>query len=141
MIRKLKNSDLEEVINIWLEASIKAHDFVDSEFWKSNMDDMKNLYIPNSETYVYEDDNIIKGFFSLSQNTLAALFVKPEFQGHGIGQKLLNKAKSLKSKLELSVYKENVRSVLFYQKNGFETVEERLDIHTGHKEYLMSYEA
>jgi len=29
MIRKFQQSDIDQVISIWLEASIKAHDFVD----------------------------------------------------------------------------------------------------------------
>ena len=37
MIRKFEKPDIDPVIKIWLEASIKAHNFVDSEFWKSNL--------------------------------------------------------------------------------------------------------
>ncbi len=33
-----------------------AHDFVKSEFWKSKVDDMREIYIPSGETYVYEEE-------------------------------------------------------------------------------------
>ncbi len=46
MIRKFIESDMNQVINIWLEASIKAHDFVDGEFWESKVKDMREIYIP-----------------------------------------------------------------------------------------------
>ncbi|RUO25536.1 hypothetical protein CWE09_02015 [Aliidiomarina minuta] len=56
MIREFMASDMESVLNIWLESSVKAHDFVDREFWESKLDDMRNIYIPASETYVYKEN-------------------------------------------------------------------------------------
>ncbi len=139
MIRKYKESDLEGVIKIWLDASIKAHDFVDSSFWKDRADDMRNNYIPNSETWVYQDDNEVVAFFSLVENTLAAIFVKPGLQGKGIGQLLMAEAKSLRKSLSLTVYADNARSVEFYRRQGFDVKEERTDPHTGHKEVVMVF--
>ncbi len=52
MIRKYNDSDTEAVLAIWLEASIKAHDFVEAEFWKSQLENMRKIYIPASDTYV-----------------------------------------------------------------------------------------
>ena len=95
MIRKLQQSDIDQIINIWLEASIKAHDFVKIEFWKSKVKDMRKLYIPSGETYVYEEEGI-KGFVCLCNDTLAAIFVSPEFQGMGIGRQLIKKAKDIR---------------------------------------------
>ncbi len=45
MIRNFEQSDLNQVINIWLEASMKAHDFISSDFWKSKVKDMRNIYV------------------------------------------------------------------------------------------------
>ena len=52
MIRRFQQTDIDQVISIWLEASIKAHDFIESEFWKSKVKDMREIYIPSGETYV-----------------------------------------------------------------------------------------
>lgn len=131
---------MEQVLSIWLEASIKAHDFVAKEFWESKMSDMRNVYIPNSETYVFSDSGSIKGFLSLSGDVLAAIFVTPGSQGQGIGQQLMDKAKSLRNKLTLTVYRDNHKSVEFYKKNGFVVVRDEIDKHTGHAEILMAYE-
>ncbi|MBN2314182.1 MAG: GNAT family N-acetyltransferase [Sedimentisphaerales bacterium] len=139
MIRAFKSSDMNEVLDIWLRASIEAHRFVGREFWASKVDDMRKNYIPASETYVFIDDEKIKGFFSLHGETLAAMFVSPEVQGNGIGRQLMDKAKSLRNRLVLTVYRENPGSIQFYSKSGFVTVEERVDEHTGHVEILMEY--
>ena len=110
MIREFNQSDIDQIISIWLEASIKAHNFIDSEFWKSKINDMKEIYLPYAETYVFEEGNELKGFVSLLDDTLAALFVSPQYQGEGIGSQLISKSKSIRQKLTLTVYKENKRS-------------------------------
>lgn len=139
MIRSFESSDMDDVLDIWLEASIKAHDFVDRTFWESKADDMRQIYIPTSETYVFSDNGTIKGFFSFNGDTLAAIFVSPNAQGKGIGQQLMAKAKSLKKKFNLTVYRENHKSIEFYKRCGFTIIKEQVDEHTGHIEILMAY--
>ena len=129
-IRAVQKGDLEQILDIWLEASVISHDFIDSNYWVSKIRDMKDIYIPNSETYVYEDETGICGFLSLCENTLAAIFVKPDKQSKGIGGKLLQKAKELRNEINLTVYKENSKSVLFYRKAGFYSVREQKDKNT-----------
>ncbi|WP_319541387.1 N-acetyltransferase [uncultured Pseudodesulfovibrio sp.] len=138
MIREYKDSDVEAVLNIWLQASIKAHDFVDRYFWESEQENMRNVYIPASENYVYELNARVIGFYSLHDDTLAALFVSPEHQGQGIGTALIKHAKTKRTQLGLSVYKENQASYGFYLSQGFSVVSEQVDQHTGHPEYSMS---
>ncbi len=139
MIRNFKESDMDQVISIWLEASIKAHDFVENEFWISKVDDMKNVYLPSGETYIYEKDGTLKGFVSLYEDTLAAIFVFPDFQGLGIGKELMMKAKEVRKALNLTVYKENVNSIEFYKKCGFTIEKEQIDQHTGFLELVMTF--
>lgn len=139
MIRTFESSDMNDVLNIWLEATIRAHGFVGKEFWESRVCDMRETYIPASDTYVFSENGTVKGFISLNGESLAAMFVSPDAQGKGIGQQLMKKAKSLRKKLYLTVYQENPRSVDFYRKCGFLTIEEKVDKHTGHMEILMEY--
>lgn len=139
MIRNFSSSDMDCVLDIWLEASTKAHTFVGREFWESKVDHMRKMYIPISETYVYSENDSIKGFFCLYEDTLAALFVSPDHQGKGIGKQLLDKAKSLRKNLNLLVYRENKKSVEFYRKSGFMVTDERVEKNTGHVELLMEY--
>ncbi|MBC17437.1 Acetyltransferase, gnat family [Pseudodesulfovibrio profundus] len=139
MIREYTKEDLEDILAIWLGASVKAHDFVDGGYWESQVDNMRNMYIPASENYVYEQDSKVVGFYSLHEETLAAIFVSPEHQGQGVGTSLLNHAKSQRTKLSLSVYKENQASYAFYLSQGFTVLSEQADEHTGHHEYTMFF--
>jgi putative acetyltransferase len=100
---------------------------------------MKEIYIPSSETYVFEEANHLKGFISLLGDTIAALFVSPQYQGEGVGTQLILKSKGIREKLNLTVYKENWKSIVFYRKNGFKTIKEQIDNGTGHSELFMEF--
>ena len=52
MIRKLKNEEIDKIMDIWKESTIKAHNFIDKEYWENNYDAVKNVYIPISDTFV-----------------------------------------------------------------------------------------
>ncbi len=86
-----------------ISTSIHCHDFVSKDFWLSCREDMINVYIPGSETLVAKYDNKIIGFISLVEDTLAAIFVLPDFQRKGIGKnyymKLFQEKKSHSSSL------------------------------------------
>ncbi len=140
MISKLKETDMDQVLEIWLETSIKSHNFIKREFWESKLEDMRNLYLPASETYVYVENGEIKGFFSLVDETLAAIFVASASQGRGIGKKLIAKAKELRSSLNLTVYSKNTKSINFYKSCGFDIIRKQTDENTGEPEYLMAYQ-
>jgi len=38
MIRKFEPRDMDRLLDIWLSASIKAHDFIDASFWQANIE-------------------------------------------------------------------------------------------------------
>jgi len=140
MIRPYRPDDLETLLGIWLEASSRAHDFVARSFWEARLDDMRNLYLPAAQTWVYERDGTLVGFVSLLDDILAAIFVAPAEQGAGIGSALLEHAKRLREQLSLTVYAANSASIAFYRRHGFRVAGEQLDAHTGHPERLMTWQ-
>lgn len=138
MIREFSEEDLDSVLKIWLSASVEAHDFVEPLFWHQRVDDMRNKYLPNSDTFVYERAGRVLGFYSLVNSNLAALFVDPQAQGDGIGMRLITDAREKSQALSLSVYKHNCRAIGFYHRCGFSIVDESFDPHTGHIQLTMS---
>ncbi len=139
MIRLIQEKDMDTVLTIWLEASIKAHHFIPTSYWKDNLQAMKTLYIPSSVTYVLEDDHQVVGFLSLIENHIAAIFVDTHQQGKGFGQKLMAFAKHERNTLTLSVYQKNDPAVHFYKKQGFRIIESKTDEHTHEVELTMQY--
>lgn len=136
MIRKFENRDIETIMEIWLNTNIQAHDFIPKEYWKDNFNLVKGI-LPNTEVYVYEIADKIKGFIGIDSGYIAGIFILSENQSKGIGKQLLEKAKLLYSELSLTVYKKNIKAVNFYQREQFVIEQEQVDDNTGEIEYLM----
>ncbi|MDA0148395.1 N-acetyltransferase [Vibrio sp. LaRot3] len=137
MIRQYTPADIDQILDIWLEASIKAHDFVAPEFWQSQVANMREIYIPASNTYVFEKDSNVIGFYSLYENQLAAMFVSPLYQGQGMGKELMAHAKGQCAELTLNVYKDNQAAYKFYLSRGFTIDNQHVCEHTGCAAYSM----
>lgn len=141
VIRKADKRDFEELSNVWLQASVKAHDFMPSEFWESRLENMRDAYLPGSETWAFESEGELLGFFSLVGDRLAAVFVRPDAWKQGVGKALITKAKSMRLHLELTVYLSNGNAVQFYRKHGFAGIREQTDKETGFDELFMVWNA
>ena len=138
MIRQLQNKDIDKIMEIWLESTIDAHKFISKEYWNENYNIVKDMYIPMSKTFVYEDNDDIRGFISVINNDfIGALFVEKNCQGQGIGKSLIDYAKNLYDNLSLAVYKENEKALEFYKKMGFKIISENINEDTNCVEYIM----
>jgi putative acetyltransferase len=140
LIRTYRETDLEEMVRVWYDASVIAHPFVPASFWASYNSAMKEKYLPLAENYVLEREGKVTGFISLVGERVCALFVAPEAQGKGTGKVLLEHAKALNGKLFLKVYRDNRRAIIFYEKSGFKAAGEEVDEHTGCMQVLMEWE-
>lgn len=103
MIRELRKADINRVADIWLDTNIKAHDFIPAQYWKNNLEAVKEM-LPQAEVYVYEDTEI-QGFIGLYGAYVEGIFVSDKMQSQGIGKALLNYAKGKRDSLRLNVYK------------------------------------
>lgn len=139
MIRELEINDINEVMEIWKYATIEAHNFINKEYWLGKYSEVKDVYIPMSKTFIYEENNDIRGFISiLDDNFIGALFVDISSQGKGIGSQLIDFVKKRYNKLSLAVYKNNKKAVEFYKGAGFVLDEEKIDEGTNEKELIMT---
>lgn len=128
MIRKMKEEDTTKVMTIWTKGNFYAHPFIERDYRISNYNKVKEEYLKQAETYVYEENEEIKGFISILNNTyIGALFVKKDFLRQGIGKRLLNYCKERKEKLTLQVYEKNVDATLFYLAMGFKNIRIQID--------------
>ncbi len=138
MIRKFEMSELNRVMDIWLETNVKAHDFIDRSYWESNYELVKEM-LPDSELFVYEQNYTIQGFVGLVEQYIAGIFVNAGSQSKGIGKALLDYVKETHSELSLHVYKKNTRAVDFYLREGFDVESEQVDENTGEMELVMNW--
>src|SRR5699024_6769549 len=139
MIRAYKENDIDILIDIWYKSSLQAHDFIYSGYWESQIEEMKEKYIPMSETHVITNQTKIIGYISMVEGYLAALFIDVAYQNNGTRKELLNYEKRRRKKIRLKVKKENLSAVRLYEKNSFIIKEELTDEQTNNQEYIMEW--
>jgi putative acetyltransferase len=139
MMRPAVPEDIPQLVDIWLRASLLAHDFIPVAFWRDRADDMARIYLPQAETHVLEAAGRPIGFAALNGDHLEALFVDPEVQSFGHGTHLMAHAMAQRERITLCVYSRNVRAVSFYRRLGFRVVEERREPLSGESETLMAW--
>lgn len=131
MIRKYRDQDLDDLLAAWASASEIAHPFLTQEFLDLERQNIPNLYLPNAETWVFEDEGRVVGFVALLGNEVGAIFVNPNQQRRGVGRQLMDKAKELRGELVVEVFKANTMGRAFYAKYGFTPIEEKVHEQTG----------
>ena len=113
----MKVEDIESVMSIWFSSTVVAHRFIPLDYWEKNYNIVKDIYLPNAKTSVFEEDGMIKGFISIIDDSfIGALFVDSAYQGQEIGQVLINTTLNQYKLLSLAVYKYKVNSIYFYKK-------------------------
>lgn len=104
-------------------------------------DEMMQKRLSHSLLLVAEVENKIAGFANFSpvneqgQSELSAIYLYPEYQGHGIGTALLDNGIAMLENLKevyLDVEKDNTIGTNFYKAKGFKIVDEYDDNFDGH---------
>ncbi len=131
MIREYQPADLDDLLGVWEAASAVAHDFLDAKFLQQERHNIPNLYLPNAETWIWEVGGSVVGFIALIGNEVGAIFVDPSYHGTGIGRALMDKARTLREELEVEVFKKNAMGRAFYDRYGFELMQETVHEATG----------
>lgn len=139
MIRKYKVEDTEVILCIWQKATKIAHPFFTFEFINQEKKNIRELYLPKAETFVYEENKTIHGFISMLDNEVGGLFVRPEKHRQGIGKRLLDYVLQFNKSLEVEVFEDNIIGMNFYERYGFKTIKEYIHQETNHKILRMKY--
>ena len=111
-------------MDIWYSASTVVHPFLEKSFIDKVTSDMRNLYIPGSDTWVYVEDNSIIGFVSMIDNEIGGLFILPDDQSKGVGRKLVDFIAETHKNIEVEVFEKNDVARKFYQKYGFKQIKQ-----------------
>ena len=138
MIRKFRNEDLEQIMQLWLQSNIQAHGFIEKTYWKSHYSEVRKM-MPEGEIYVFDSEDGILGFLGLQEDYIAGIFVNKNNQSRGIGKQLLDYVKEIKETLNLSVYQKNIRAISFYQREQFVIQSEHIDNDNNEKEFIMTW--
>lgn len=138
MIRMFDARDLDQVMELWLNGNIEAHDFIPRNYWESNAPMVREQLL-QAEIYVYETDGKILGFVGLQGDYLAGIFVDRHARSMGIGGQLIHYVQKIRRTLTLNVYRKNQRAMEFYLREGFSVLSEDIDEATGETDIVLSW--
>ena len=119
MIRAYRPADCEAVLAVWARASAVAHAFLSPDFLAQECIDIRERYLPNAETWVWEEGGAVAGFVSLVGSEVGGLFVDPTCQRRGIGRALIEQARARRGALDVEVFELNGQGRAFYAALGF----------------------
>lgn len=132
VLRRYAPADCDAALAIWSEASRIAHPFVEGEGAGERLRRVRDIYLPEAETWVAEEDGEVVGFIGLLGSEIGGLFVAPGRQGGGLGRRLVRHAADIKGDLILEVFERNAAARAFYGRLGFVEDGRRDDPETGH---------
>lgn len=142
MIRSAAPADLESLMSLWLESTIRAHPFVAAEYWQQSAQRVRESYLPRAQTWVYQHNGQIAGFISvLEEQFIGALFVEHHYHGKGVGHALMDYVQQRHLWLSLEVYEQNLRACLFYRKQGFQQAQRLFNQETQAYTLIMNWAA
>lgn len=82
-IRKYPIKDTDALVSVWSKANAVAHSFLKDEFVAQVAQDMRNIYLPNAETWVLEVNKAPVGFISMLEDEIGGLFLDPAHHSRG----------------------------------------------------------
>ena len=120
-IRAMRADELEEVIHLWRTTSKATYTFLTAEHTEDeDRNYFTNVVAQNCDIWVAAEEAAITGFMAIKGSYIDRLYVLPDQQRKGIGQRLLEHARTLSPDgLELATHQKNVNACAFYEKNGF----------------------
>ena len=130
-VRKYRDTDVEHVLSAWENTQALAHPFLPDAFQIQEKKNIRELYLPNADTWIVEDADQVVGFIALIGNEIGGLFVQPAHHGKKLGKLLVDKAQELHGDLVVEVFERNSVGRKFYSQYGFTLVEEKVHEPTG----------
>ncbi len=139
MIRQATTTDFPELADIYHDASLLAHPFIDPQFIAKDRKHFRDERLPLTEAFVYEVNGQILGFISISNGHINGLFVGVDHQRKRVGTYLVDHAKERHPCLELYCFVDNYQAQRFYHSLDFEITGELSHAQLPLEQYIMQW--
>ncbi len=158
LIRRCVAEDMPQLLEIWLQATLHAHDYLPAAVWWPRQEALHQRLQASADIWVVarseteRDEGAsgkgpvalpshagVVGFMAIHADELLALYMLPECQHQGMGSLLLKLGQQYHDFLSLTVCIPNGDAIAFYQRHGFRIIKECHDPVAACDEYLMEY--
>ncbi len=124
-LRRATASDAKAVADVFLASFHATYDFPLAHSDEEVRGWVRDRLVPTMETWVASDGDRVVGMMTITPGHLEQLYVAPDRLGEGIGRQLVELAKERSpAGLDLWTFQVNDRARRFYERNGFEAVEQ-----------------
>ena len=127
------------MLDIWYACQAVAHPFLTEAFVEKVRQDMQDIYIPKTDSWLYFKEGKALGFISMIGNEIGGLFVAPEAHGQGVGTALVDYVRASHAELEVEVFSDNKIGRAFYDKYGFQPLREYFHEESGNNMLRMKF--
>jgi ribosomal protein S18 acetylase RimI-like enzyme len=139
-IRDARSDEYDEIARVWMESWVSTGLEQASNFLLANL----RARVPREvekgwSLYVADDDGRIAAMLALQlqDRYLDQLFVAPEYQGRGLGRRLLGFTRNhLPDEIRLRCVRENDKAWRWYEREGFVFEKQAVEPMTG---FMMKY--
>ena len=122
-IREYRAEDFDAVTILWRisrEKSLPDFQRAKGLFFYQDRDYFQNHVMPDEDIYIAQVDGRVAGFMAMRGDFIDHLYVHPDCQRQGVGQMLLDLARSQSPEhVWLYTLQINLNARAFYEKNGF----------------------
>ena len=140
MIRRLRDEEVDDLIDVWLSSTIPGQSFLPEEQWRAMEGDVRDQLLPIADTWVVEEDGKLVAFMSVIDDLIGELFTHPDHQGRGHGRALLERTRLRRDPVFVEVFEANERAIGFYRSSGFVDHEARVDEESGLPQLILRLE-
>jgi len=122
-IREYRPDDFDALTIVWRisrEKFLPEFQREKGHFFYEDQNYFQNHILQNNQVWVVESEQRPVAFMAISKDFIDQLYIHPDYQRRGIGQALLDFARTLSpDHLWLYTLQVNVGARAFYEKNGF----------------------
>jgi ribosomal protein S18 acetylase RimI-like enzyme len=113
----------EQTVEMWRESKEQAIEQKEIHSFENHLTFLKHILLEQCQIDLALIDDKVVGMIAYNEKEISQLYIHVDYQGLGIGQTLLDRAKEKSSgSLTLYTFEVNKNAQKFYEKNGFEIV-------------------
>jgi ribosomal protein S18 acetylase RimI-like enzyme len=113
----------EQTVRMWRESKEKAIGQKELHSFDNHVNFLNHILSKQFQIDLALIDHLVGGMIAYSNTEISQLYIHNDYQGIGIGQTLLDKAKTQSNgKLTLYTFEVNKIAQRFYEKHGFKVI-------------------
>lgn len=119
MIRRCQPSDMPQLADIWLKASLHADESLPAAIWWHRQEAVRKQLENGTDIWIADHANRMVGFIAVKADELLELYVEPCHEKEWLAEALLNMALRSRATVFHRACVDHLDEIAFYERQGF----------------------